>query len=81
MEDWIDDMSHICDLPVRSRALADKGPSGAGVQQLPAAVRNLLSETGRRGEVTMTTLAILSYLGNNNCPAADRSQDQKQMMR
>jgi hypothetical protein len=81
MEDWIEEMSHVCDAPVRARAVADKGPSGATVQQLPAAVRNLLSETGRRGEVTMTTLAILAHLANNNCPAPGRPDEQRKMMR
>jgi len=81
MEAWIEQMSHLCDTPVRSRAAADKGPSGTSVRQLPAAVRNLLSETGRRGEVTMTTLAILAHLANHNCPVPDSPEERKMMLR
>jgi hypothetical protein len=80
MERWIEQMSHICDEPVRARS-GEAAPRGAREGQLPFAVRNLLSETGRRGEVTMTTLAVLAHLENNRCPAADRPEEQKTMMR
>jgi len=78
---WVETMSHICDTPLRSRAPEARGPSEATVKRLPAAVRNLLSEAGRRGEVTMTTLAILADLVNNECPAPVRPEERKMMLR
>jgi hypothetical protein len=81
MEGWLVRMSHICDAPVRNRSAREKRPTESSPRQLPAAVRNLLSEAGRRGEVTLTTLAILADLEQKSCPSPDRPQEQKMMMR
>lgn len=75
IEEMIEEMSRLCDAPVRAR---EEAPNEAA-EQLPVSVRNLLSEASRRREVTMTTLAILADLKNRNCPPPER--EQKMMLR
>jgi hypothetical protein len=81
MEGWIEEMSHLCDAPVRSRAAEARAPSETPLQQLPTAMRNLLSEAGRRGEVTMTTLAMLADLKRRGCPAPTNVGRHKSLLR
>jgi hypothetical protein len=84
MAKWIDEMTtevvQVCDESVRSRAMGERERETAR-RRLPATVRNMLAETSRRREVTMTTLAILAYLKTSGCPEPGARSANKQLVR